>query len=182
MLGELRNVSTWMLDGTFKVVPSLFFQLYTIHAIRGSHVFPCVYVLLPNKATATYKRQFQILKGAQNDLNSQICITDLERAAVNALCEEFHGVSVQVCFFSLVTGHLEIDSTPSSYQCLLRVAWSSYCPEESLFTCFFTSQGSSWRIWAIRGYFGGYRSGYIRCLHLLWRYIYRPTNITVAKP
>ena len=90
MLGELRNASTWMLDGTFKVVPSLFFQLYTIHAIRGSHVFPCVYAFLPNKATATYKRLFQILKGARNDLNPQICITDLERAAVNALREEFH--------------------------------------------------------------------------------------------
>ena len=101
MLGELRNASTWMLDGTFKVVPSLFFQLYTIHAIRGSHVFPCVYAFLPNKATATYKRLFQILKGARNDLNPQICITDLERAAVNALREEFHGVSVQVCVLHL---------------------------------------------------------------------------------
>ena len=101
MLGELRNASTWMLDGTFKVVPSLCFQLYTIHAIRGSHVLPCVYALLPNKTTATYKRLFQILKGARNDLNPQTCITDLERTAVNALREEFHGVSVQVCFFHL---------------------------------------------------------------------------------
>ena len=57
--------------------------------------------MLPNIATATYKRLFQILKGTQNYLNHQICITDLERASVNALREEFHGVSAQVCFFDL---------------------------------------------------------------------------------
>ena len=53
MLDELQNASTCMLDGKFKVAPSLFFQLYTIHAICGSHVFPCVYALLQNKATTT---------------------------------------------------------------------------------------------------------------------------------
>ena len=33
MLSELQNASTWMLDETFKVAPSPFPQLYTIHAV-----------------------------------------------------------------------------------------------------------------------------------------------------
>ena len=77
MLHVLQTASTWMLYRTFKVAPLLLFQLYTHHAIRGSHVFPCVYALPSKKATNTYKRVFQILKGARNDINPQICVTDL---------------------------------------------------------------------------------------------------------
>ncbi|KAL8588584.1 hypothetical protein ACOMHN_034038 [Nucella lapillus] len=34
--------SNWMADGTFKVAPQLFFQLYTIHVIKDNHVIPCL--------------------------------------------------------------------------------------------------------------------------------------------
>ena len=45
----LRCCPTWLLDGTFQTVPSLFYQLYTIHGeIEDAH-FPLVFGLLPNK-------------------------------------------------------------------------------------------------------------------------------------
>ena len=44
--------SIWMADGTFKVVPSLFAQLYTVHALvggvyrfRDGHLLPSIYIL-----------------------------------------------------------------------------------------------------------------------------------------
>ena len=33
MLDQLARSDTWLMDGTFKMAPSLFYQLYTIHAI-----------------------------------------------------------------------------------------------------------------------------------------------------
>lgn len=41
-------------DGTFKITPTVFEQLYVIHAFDGKMHFPCVYALLPNKKKETY--------------------------------------------------------------------------------------------------------------------------------
>ncbi|XP_046564156.1 uncharacterized protein LOC124272958 [Haliotis rubra] len=51
-------------DGTFYVSPSLFLQLYTLHAMVGGQMFPLVFFLLPDKATVTYDRAFRLLKEA----------------------------------------------------------------------------------------------------------------------
>ena len=37
----LKESNTWFADGTFKVVPEYFFQLYTIHAEKDGFVFSC---------------------------------------------------------------------------------------------------------------------------------------------
>jgi len=103
MLDELSKSDVWMMDGTFKVSPALFFQLYTIHVVvpNSKYVFPCAYCLLPNKTHATYKRVFQILKTACQNLVPRICIIDFEAAAKRALLEEFPQISVEGCFFHL---------------------------------------------------------------------------------
>ena len=44
-LSILKESSNWYCDGTFKVVPEQFFQIYTIHAEREGYIFPCVYCL-----------------------------------------------------------------------------------------------------------------------------------------
>lgn len=44
------------MDGTFKVTPSIFFQVYTIHVMYKDAVVPLVYALLPNKTEETYQR------------------------------------------------------------------------------------------------------------------------------
>ena len=38
-----KNSEHWFCDGTFKVTPDLFYQLYTIHALSENYVIPCVY-------------------------------------------------------------------------------------------------------------------------------------------
>ena len=45
----LAESKHWYTDGTFKVSPELFFQLYTIHGQQRGSIFPCVFGLLPNK-------------------------------------------------------------------------------------------------------------------------------------
>ena len=49
LLQVLENEDVWLGDGTFAVVPTVFFQLYTIHVKIGNNYPPCVYFLLPNK-------------------------------------------------------------------------------------------------------------------------------------
>ena len=47
-LDILHNSPHWFADGTFKIVLELFFQLYTIHALREGRLVTRVYALLPN--------------------------------------------------------------------------------------------------------------------------------------
>ena len=101
MMTLLAECTIWMLDGTFKVTPSLFYQLYTIHGVSGDWVFPCVYALLPNKEMATYSRLFQALKTSTANLNPTTCIIDFERASKQAIEAEFPGTAVHGCYFHL---------------------------------------------------------------------------------
>ena len=71
--------------GTFKVVPELFFQLYTVHALVDTQIIPCVYGLLPNKQEPTYTEFLQILKDARPDLNPETITVDFELAPKNAV-------------------------------------------------------------------------------------------------
>jgi len=48
LLYLMTQCDNWFCDGTFSSAPSLFYQLYTIHAVQYSKVLPSVYILLPN--------------------------------------------------------------------------------------------------------------------------------------
>ncbi|KAK4881108.1 hypothetical protein RN001_004427 [Aquatica leii] len=46
----LTNSRHWFMDGTFRTVPSLFYQLYSVHGFQDRLSVPLIYVLLPNKS------------------------------------------------------------------------------------------------------------------------------------
>ena len=99
-LSLLRNSDSWFCDGTFSVVPDLFTQLYTIHAEKDGVIFPCIYALLPDKTEAIYDRLFKKLLEIEPSLNPFTIMIDFEKAAVNALEENFISV-ITGCFFHL---------------------------------------------------------------------------------
>ena len=45
-LGILQSAHHFIFDGTFKVVPEIFYQLYIIHAVYSDHINPVSYALL----------------------------------------------------------------------------------------------------------------------------------------
>jgi len=100
-LGLLSQSNHWFMDGTFKIVPELFFQLYTIHGLHESQIIPCVYALLPNKQEATYTTLFQILKDANDGLNPRTMLMDYEKAALNAANAVFPDAEQQGCLYHL---------------------------------------------------------------------------------
>ena len=54
MKNSLNFSKTWLLDGTFKLSPDNFYQIYTIHIELKGFAPPCVYLLLPNKTEKTF--------------------------------------------------------------------------------------------------------------------------------
>ena len=52
----LKKSPIWFADGTFKMCPNLFEQVYTVHGGHDGFVFPCIFALLPNKTKMTYRR------------------------------------------------------------------------------------------------------------------------------
>ena len=62
LISCFRNASIWFGDGTFSVVPEMYFQLYMVHTTIENNYPPCVYFLLPNKTQETYRRMFNILR------------------------------------------------------------------------------------------------------------------------
>ncbi|CAB4439709.1 unnamed protein product [Rhizophagus irregularis] len=105
----LAQSNFWLADGTFKTVPTIFRQLYTIHGSIGSNensrIMPLVYALMSNKSEVAYRALFQELIdfGYEHDvdLQPQFIITDFEIAAINAIRAEFQGVQNKGCHFHL---------------------------------------------------------------------------------
>ena len=57
IIKKLLNLSnTWLVDGTFKWSPEIFYQIYTFYVELHSFSLSCVYVLVPNKIEKTNKR------------------------------------------------------------------------------------------------------------------------------
>ena len=97
----LRSSNHWFGDGTFEVSPSIFFQLYTIHAIHNGRIIPCVFALLPNKTQITYDRLFgQVTQHMQGHIPTDF-LMDFENAAMNSVANAFNGVNIKDCFFHL---------------------------------------------------------------------------------
>lgn len=110
-LQRLARSEGWYVDGTFKVVPSIFFQLFTIlgtfkHRVDGEEkkkALPLVYALLTNKTQAAYEKVFEVvndecLRHGYNII-TEFVMTDFEMAIINAV--EKMDVVVKTCFFHL---------------------------------------------------------------------------------
>lgn len=96
-----KNNCTWFGDGTFDVVPELYFQLYTIHTKIGNSYPPCVYFLLTNKSGPTYTRMISILNIIIPNANPARILVDFEQAPINAFRLQYPNANMSGCFFHL---------------------------------------------------------------------------------
>ncbi|XP_003382149.1 conserved hypothetical protein [Trichinella spiralis] len=99
----LAACRTWGMDGTFKIVPKWYQQLFTIHAFVAGKLVPVVYCLCTGKDIGTYGYIFQALidKAAvlEVDLNPDTIICDFETALIPAIRGYFPNTRVQGCYF-----------------------------------------------------------------------------------
>jgi len=89
----------WLFDGTFKVSPTLFDQMFVIHAWRNGTTFPLVYCLTPNRRTPTYLRILNALNDLQPGLAPTTIMSDFEKASNNAFSEMFPAAENKGFFF-----------------------------------------------------------------------------------
>ena len=82
-LDLLSRSKLWLADGTFKTVPEIFYQLYTMHAFSNGRVFSCVYALLSDKKEETCNTLFLQFKTLKIGLNPSHISVDFEQAAIN---------------------------------------------------------------------------------------------------
>jgi hypothetical protein len=102
LLDSLARAEVWLADGTFKVVPSLYFQLYSIHFSFGSGINPAaLYCLLNNKTAATYGVVLRELRRLVPLAAPRTVLVDFERAAMNAFRVAFPDATVTGCYFHL---------------------------------------------------------------------------------
>ena len=79
-LDLLSGVDDWFCDGTFSTAPSVFFQIYTIHASVEGILILIVYALLPDKKEESY---FRLLSCFDIEFLKRATI-DFEKAVKNA--------------------------------------------------------------------------------------------------
>ena len=103
-LQMLANSPQWFSDGTFKLCPEIFFQIYTLHALSNNEVLPCVFALLPSKTEATYTNFLMTILNAVRRINNNDphgFLVDFELAAINSIRHLLPGSQVSGCFFHL---------------------------------------------------------------------------------
>lgn len=106
-LRYLHQAEYWISDGTFSTVPTILYQLYTIHGKVGrgehSHVFPLAYCLLSGKSEQLYVTLFQEIQrfadSCDMEIETKLFITDFERAAINGFKSVFPNAEVNGCYF-----------------------------------------------------------------------------------
>ena len=102
ILGECEEI---LIDGTFKITPLIFSQLYTIHGVHRNAVFPLVFALLSNKQQQSYQKLIDELRVLCPSWNPKSIMVDFEKAAINAFERTFttttNTISISGCFFHL---------------------------------------------------------------------------------
>ena len=102
-LSLLFEASVICCDGTFKTVPSIFVQLYTINFFYQGKLMPAVYVLCKTKKAMLYQRVFALLHAEaarrNRSFSPKTIITDFESAVMLSLQIDFPESEHRGCFF-----------------------------------------------------------------------------------
>ena len=102
LLDALARVDVWLADGTFSVVPTVFFQLYSIHFQFGHGINPAaVYCLMTNKTADSYRRMLVALHNLIPLAAPSKILVDFERATINEFQSAYPGATLTGCYFHL---------------------------------------------------------------------------------
>jgi len=98
-LGILSGAQHVLVDGTFKTVPALYYQLLTIMVRQGENCFPGCFVLMTNKNQKLYEEVFGAIKVVAPHFNPSSIMTDYEGALRNSLAAAFATSNLSGCWF-----------------------------------------------------------------------------------
>ncbi|KAL4120030.1 hypothetical protein QTP88_012776 [Uroleucon formosanum] len=93
-LDILYNSKVWYRDGTFKIAPGIFSQVFVILAKALGGVHPLIYTLLPNKQEKTYTPLFKMLNQLKSGLNPTSIFCDFEQAILKSIKTEYPNTEI----------------------------------------------------------------------------------------
>ncbi|KZS04840.1 Uncharacterized protein APZ42_032130, partial [Daphnia magna] len=105
LLPEIRTTREIRSDGTFKTVPNLFYELFTLHVLAYGKSFPVAYVLMSNKTAELYRiaidRILQILQEVNpgNHFEVEVLISDFKLAIMGTKQQAFPNARSRGCWF-----------------------------------------------------------------------------------
>ena len=103
MLKKLCESPIVIMDGTFRVAPLLFSQLYTLHGQYRGGIFCFMYLLLPNKRRETYEEVLRLVKDHANRVGKVFApskfLLDFEEAMILAIKSQFPASMIKGCLF-----------------------------------------------------------------------------------
>lgn len=102
-LRALAKSEIWYLDGTFKIVPSKYYQLYIWMAKYDGLNVPCAYIFMTSKCEALYNVAFNHIKNQCSTylykIVTKTMILDFEKGSRAAMKEVFPGIEMKGCYF-----------------------------------------------------------------------------------
>jgi hypothetical protein len=124
MLQQLKEAGTWCMDGTFKTVPGVFYQLLTVGFIKFDTFWPAVYILLNRKTGALYKAALaHVNVQLARSHSPHTVMTDYEVALMTAAEKQFPGASIVGCWFhycQAVVGRAEVHRPTTGHQSTMQ--------------------------------------------------------------
>ena len=95
----LANQKFWYADGTFYTSPSMFYQIYSIHAFDEGLSTPYIFALLADKQESTYnglfRKLFEKMRELCRTIQLQSITIDYELAVKNAVNKNLPHVNVR---------------------------------------------------------------------------------------
>lgn len=98
-LDLMHSASNVYFDGTFKVVPSIFFQLFTLFVPSFDFASPVLFALMTRKTQALYAAIFEKTKELVPDFRPTFAMADFEGASAAAFRLVFGPTDVFGCWF-----------------------------------------------------------------------------------
>lgn len=89
----------FFIDGTFKVVPEIFYQLFVIHANYRDHIIPVAFVLLSGKTGQHYQTMINEIIALVPGWSPRQIMIDFEKALITMFGRAFPRAELSGCFF-----------------------------------------------------------------------------------
>ena len=95
----LQSATEVYFDATFKVVPTIYYQLFTVFVPFADAAFPVVFAIMSRKTQALYTKVFDKIRNLVPQFAPTCAMADFEEASVSAFQEVFGNVTVSGCWF-----------------------------------------------------------------------------------
>jgi hypothetical protein len=98
-LEMLQTATEVYFDATFKVVPNLYYQLFTVFVPYTDTAFPVFFALMSRKTQALYIKVFEKMHELAPQFAPTSAMTDFEESSVSAFRHVFGDVNIKGCWF-----------------------------------------------------------------------------------